>query len=39
VTNTATNIESSAISNNNGDYEVPSLRAEAVAENITTQYV
>src|ERR1700678_2644657 len=27
VTNTATNIESSATSNNNGDYEVPSLRA------------
>src|SRR3984957_458628 len=27
VTNTATNIQSSAASNNNGDYEVPSLRA------------
>ena len=27
VTNTATNIESSATSNSNGDYEVPSLRA------------
>ncbi|HXP11426.1 MAG TPA: carboxypeptidase-like regulatory domain-containing protein, partial [Acidobacteriaceae bacterium] len=27
VTNAATNIQSSATSNNNGDYEVPSLRA------------